>query len=812
MKFNRINAIAFWTTVSSLLVVAVVTLYLATTWINRPFPGFVVLANNTVDSIASARWTGFQRGIKQVDRIVAVQGVPVKSSADLRRVVAAHPVGTPLSYKIERPEAGRYITKTLVIPTQAFTVFDFVGFFLTFWAVGLFHILVGIFVSLVKPGDRIARAHFVFCMVFGGFALTNFDGLSTHVFSVFPHNPLFALIGSVALNLAFLVPRPIPIIQRHPWLIPLNLAAGGAFMAYILDSFGKPDRWPMAFAALTFVSSVSILVIPASSVWARLSSTSELQIKKQANIILWGALAAFFPAIVVNAVAILGITVPGSEMTYFAMVLFPASVAYTIVRHRLFDIDIIIKRTLTYSLMSVALTAAYFMLTIGFRIMFGAGGNLANVVNSSSDLSNIIATGVVVLLVAPLRDRTKEMVDKLFFRRGYDLARLLTDFGDRARETFDPQELLRTFVSTIDHAMHPTYVAVLLKDGDSDRLVLRESLGLEAPGGIYLDAADPALRHLLAEHGPSITLDPIDLPGLREATATPLRLKEELVGLVLVGPRKSDQLYNSTDRTLLVGVSQQLALWIKNAELFGQLAGQARLKRELEIAHEVQTGLLPTTLPAMHGVEFAATSIPALEVGGDFYDVIQVDEHRFGVLIGDVSGKGVPAALLMAMTLVIFRSIARGNPSAADVMAKANELIYLNRPSRKMFVTAFYAVYDSRDRTLTYANAGNPLPIGTSGRLEAKGVSLGMFPTATYDGNTAVIEPGELLVLYSDGAEDAISPTSEQFGEERLAEIVFANRKEAPKEVEARILETIRQFSEGSDQFDDITLVTLRAN
>ncbi|MNX74580.1 Phosphoserine phosphatase RsbU [compost metagenome] len=693
---------------------------------------------------------------------------------------------------------------TLVIPTQTFTPFDFVGFFMTFWVVGLFHIVVGILVSLVKPGDPIARAHFIFCMVFGAFALTNFDGLTTHVFTAFPHNPCFALIGAVALNLAFLVPRPVPLVQRHPWLIPLNLVAGLAFTAYIFASFHNPERWPQAFAALTFVSSAAILLIPASSVWARLSATSTPQIKKQANIILWGALAAFFPAIVVNAIALLGITVPGSELTYFAMVLFPAAVAYTIVRHRLFDIDVIIKRTVTYSLMSVALAASYFILTLGIRSLFGTGGQM--------DPASIIATGVVVLLVAPLRDRTKVLVDKLFFRSGYDPARLLTDFGDRARETFDPQELLRAFASILEHALHPTYVAVLIQDTTGNQLVLRESRGLALSGGVVLETADPTLQALLTPRGPSISQEPIDLPGMPAATATPLRLKEELVGLVLVGPRKSDQPFNSTDRTLLMGLGQQLALWIKNAELFGQLAGQARLKRELEIAHEVQTGLLPTSLPAMHGVEFAATSIPALEVGGDFYDVIQVDEHRFGVLIGDVSGKGVPAALLMAMTLVIFRSIARGNPSAADVMAKANELIYLNRPSRKMFVTAFYAVYDSRDRTLTYANAGNPLPIGTSGRLEAKGVSLGMFPTATYDGNTAVIAPGELLVLYSDGVEDAISPSSEQFGEERLAEIVFANRKAAPKEVEERILETIRTFSEGSDQFDDITLVTLRAN
>ena len=251
---------------------------------------------------------------------------------------------------------------------------------------------------------------------------------------------------------------------------------------------------------------------------------------------------------------------------------------------------------------------------------------------------------------------------------------------------------------------------------------------------------------------------------------------------------------------------------MKNAELFGQLAGQARLKRELEIAHDVQTGLLPTSIASVPNLDLAATSIPALEVGGDFYDVIPIDEHRLGILIGDVSGKGVPAALLMAMTLVIFRSIARNDQSAASVLKKANELIYVNRPSKKMFVTAFYAIYDARDRSLTYANAGNPFPIGTAGRLEASGLALGMFPSADYEEEMTLLMPGELIVLYSDGAEDAINPETDAFGVDRLAEVIYANRQKSAQAVQDRILEAIRNFSEGADQFDDITLVALRAH
>lgn len=800
MQPARLKLIAFWTTMTSILVLALVTFMLALTWINRPFPGFVVLGNGSVDSIASARWSGFQHGIKQIDHITSVEGELVQNGRDIYRKVATYPVGTPLRYTLERSVGGKSSIVRLTIPSQRFTPFDFVGFFLTFWVVGVFHILMGLFVSLVKPGDRTAQAHLAFCIVFGTFAITNFDGISSHIFTIFPHNEMFALIGAFSTNLAFLVPRPLPMVQRFPWIRHVNLLVGLLFMAYIHYSFSRPEAWPLAFTLLTFVASGAILAIPIASLATRFDPRTTPQIRSQANIILNGALIAFFPAITVNALAIAGITVPGSEMTYFGMVIFPTAVAYTIVRHRLFNIEIIVKRTVTYALVTVALFTLYFVLTAGIRGLIGP---------RSSDLANIIATAVVAIAIAPMRDRSKKLVDRWFFRTSYDLPRLLTEFGDRARETFDAAHLLSLFVTMIKSALYPTYIAILLPDPASGRLALRESMGLETLDVPELDATTPTLEALLDA---PITLEPVDLASFRHATLLPLRLKDELVGLVVVGPRKSDQAYTSSDRTLLVNLAQQLGLWVKNAELFGQLAGQARLKRELEIAHEVQTGLLPTSLASLPNLELAATSIPALEVGGDFYDVLPIDEHRLGILIGDVSGKGVPAALLMAMTLVIFRSIARDDLSAASVMQKANALINLNRPSRKMFVTAFYAIYDARDRSLTYANAGNPFPIGTAGRLEAKGMALGMFPSAHYEEETTLLAPGELIVLYSDGAEDAINASSEQFGVERLAEVIFANRKNSAQEVQDQILDTIRHFSEGADQFDDITLVALRAN
>ena len=184
--------------------------------------------------------------------------------------------------------------------------------------------------------------------------------------------------------------------------------------------------------------------------------------------------------------------------------------------------------------------------------------------------------------------------------------------------------------------------------------------------------------------------------------------------------------------------------------------------------------------------------------------------HRLAILVGDVSGKGVPAALLMAMTLMIFRSLAKGDPSPAAVLAKANDLISLNRPSKKMFVTAFYAVLDRRDNTLTYANAGQPFPQTPSGPLAAKGMALGVLPGARYEEFRRRLVPGEAVMFFSDGVEDAVNPQHEHFGSDRLRDLLDNCWALSPDDAHTLVLETLKNFGEGAEPFDDLTLLTLR--
>lgn len=799
---TNLQKTVFWITISVMAIYSAICVVLAAGWMNRTFPGFMVLQNQSTDSLYSLRWSGIQAGVQVADNVVSMNGVPISSSEMLYRYVATKPVGTPITYEFERSGlAGEPKIVKMEIPTQKFGVWDLIGVWGSLWLMGFLHFLLGAFVSIVKPGDAAARAHLLFCMVFAAFSISHFDSTSTYWFALFPHTVAFALVGTFSLELALLVPRRSPLLARWPWIRPLNYVVGALVAIYVVSQYFVPEKFMMTYLVLTLYPSLAVAAIPASAIWANFSKSSTPLERSQARVILWGALFGFGPAVAVNLAMFAGISFPGSELSYLAFTLFPLSIAYTIVRHKLFNIDVIVKRTITYTIVTSALLGLYFLMIGGVRMLIGEQSNIAN----------IIATAIVALAFSPMRDRTKSLVDRIFFRTGYDFQKIVTEFGDEARETLDSTQLLCAFVKQVEHALYPASIAILLRQDGTNDLHLKESLGLEPGTKLTLSVNDPRLA-MVGKSGKGITMEPGDFGAVKRALVLPLLDKDDLIGCVLIGPRKSDLDYKEMDRLLLVNLAQQLSVWLKNTQLIGQVAGQERLKRELEIAAEVQAGLLPGKIPTLPGIELAALSRPALEVGGDFYDVIRVDENRLGILIGDVSGKGVPAALLMAMTLVIFRSIARGNDSAASVLAKANELIYLNRPSSKMFVTAFYAIYDARDNSLCFANAGNPFPIGTVGRLEAKGVSLGVLAKMAYEEQRITLNAGDTLMLYSDGAEDAMNPEREQFGEERVERIISQNLDLSPTELQDRLLDEIHAFTGDGPPFDDITLVTLKTS
>jgi serine phosphatase RsbU (regulator of sigma subunit)/anti-sigma regulatory factor (Ser/Thr protein kinase) len=346
-----------------------------------------------------------------------------------------------------------------------------------------------------------------------------------------------------------------------------------------------------------------------------------------------------------------------------------------------------------------------------------------------------------------------------------------------------------------------------------------------APGAPPLEIAlnDPIVAYFQSAPG-AVDLDALELdsPALVQLRETGVRLvvplvsQGELIGLLNLGPRLSDQAYTGDDRRLLENLAAQAAPALRVGQLVREQETQARererIEQELEVARLIQQHFLPRELPDLPGWQVSAHYRPAREVGGDFYDIIELDGGRVGFVVGDVTDKGVPAAMIMAATRSILRAASQRTASPAAVLEQANDLLCPDMPS-KMFVTCLVAVLDPLTGALHYANAGHNLPCVRratgSVELRATGMPLGLMPGMEYDEKEAVLEPGESLLLYSDGLVEAHDPEGQMFGFPRLRELM-AGSVTATSPVDGLLSELDRFTGPAWEQEDDITLVALQ--
>lgn len=334
---------------------------------------------------------------------------------------------------------------------------------------------------------------------------------------------------------------------------------------------------------------------------------------------------------------------------------------------------------------------------------------------------------------------------------------------------------------------------------------------------------DPIVAYLLSAPGTveidKLNLDSPALRALKEAgvqMVVPLVGQGELVGLLNLGPRLSGQDYSTDDYGLLNNLATQAAPAVRVAQLVRQQQAEARnrerMEHELRVARLIQQTLLPKEIPAISGWQLAAYYQPARAVGGDFYDFIPFADGRMGLVIGDVTDKGVPAALVMATTRAILRSAAQPAASPGEVLERANDLLCPDIPP-KMFVTCLYAVLDPRSGHLQYANAGHDLPYRSGGggvdELRATGMPLGLMPGMHYEEKETRLEPGESVLFYSDGLVEAHNTRREMFSFPHLRELLVARRAEGTTLIDTLLSELHNFTGDGWEQEDDVTLVTL---
>ena len=422
----------------------------------------------------------------------------------------------------------------------------------------------------------------------------------------------------------------------------------------------------------------------------------------------------------------------------------------------------------------------------------------------------------------------------------------LERIGAALHDAFDLDEVLKMIMSCVMASSQASAGAIFLLDKDKKELTVEVVEGLFPPLHKTIDKASTKAKYILekfktdrikvregvvgrvAETGRSILIkdarrDPrtppvsADFLQIKSMVVAPLKIKEEVLGVIALVNRKDDGRFSEVDDSLLHALGNQAAISINNAKLYQALSEKERLEQELKIARDIQQLLLPESAPKMQGFELASLARPAKEVGGDYYDYIPVSEDEWGLVIADVSGKGVPGALVMAMVRSVLRAEAMGNSSAANVLSKVNRSI-CGDIKDDMFVSLFYLILNTKRRTLNYARAGHDpsilLHADESGYelLSSDGMALGVDGGSLF--NQALeevqieLKSGDAIILYTDGITEAMNERDEEFGFQRLLEIV--QKGGGSSDLVAKIDHEVGEFIGGIPQRDDITLVVLK--
>jgi sigma-B regulation protein RsbU (phosphoserine phosphatase) len=831
-KRIRTPVLLFYGLIAVMLVVCTVGFVAALSWINKPFAGFLIYHCPYVGSMSLSDWPGRQAGLKFLDPVLSVDGEPVIRGRDVVAAVENKEPETPVRYVIKTEGAE----KEVVLPVTTFTLGDYFFTFLINLLGGMVVFALGCVVYILKPRSATSWVFLVFTFALSGYMVTSFEILSTYHLIHF-HYFVLPFMGITGFHLGLIFPDRRRFLLRYPKIeyliyVPFFILA----ILYQIYFFTLPGTqgaggpaWLPSYKFLGTATRVLTLACAIGLVCLWLESlyrASSITARQRAKMMLLGAVIAFLPSsMIMMAFYLLKVNFPWNFVVIF-IIFFPASIAYSIVRHNLFDADAVIKRTVGYVVATVIVVGAYAGVSLALNV-FAGKYELAQ-----SRAFPILFTLGVVLVFNPLRDRVQDLVDRVFFRKEYDYGAILDRVSSAMTSLLDLQQVVKQLIQTFieDMFINTSSVMLFSPAGGAYQVCLAEGERKQDVESLVFKRDEPLIQVIEKEKRELTKYDMLEDPrytkvceactanfdALRASLMVPLVYQEEVIGVLNLGEKKSGKPYRREDIELLRTLAHQGAVAIENARLFQENLEKQRMEADLNIARDLQMSMLPSACPEVKGFKIAARSIPAREVGGDFFDFIDMGEGQIGFVIGDVTGKSVSGALVMAASRSVFRMLSQDKLPVSQIMLRANQRIKKDIKSG-MFVALLYALLDAEKGSLILCSAGQTQPIhfsarkGTANLVQTEGDSfpLGILDEADYQDTELKLEPGDRVVFYTDGIVEAMNEKKEIFGFEQVQKVVEEGKNLSADALLEHILERVNAFVGQAVQHDDLTAIVV---
>ncbi len=785
-----------------------------------PYSG--IQARNLVVQSISLEGPNAESELRPGDELYAIDGERVRNGAHYQHIVAANRTFRPQSYEVRRhgvilqtsveyQPIPRMLAAERVVLIGLALAFLVVGLWVYFRrsdALGtLFAFNSAIFASFLTDGPSTGNPNLQLASeLLGDLIILVFPATLLHFFMRFPDRRA----------------KENGTVRSAAWLYPpaLLIFATSAVVSTRRFLFGvtneSEEQVVLAMSTAYFVAYMLASLI----VFIRAYRAAPSAQKQKLRVVIAGTLAGLLPFVAATLHAsfrpeagAMRVTLPAELCLGFV----PLAFAYAILKHGAIELTAVVRKSLVYALLTGLLIAAY------YAIVQSAGAFLSRELGVSEAVWGTIAVVILAIAFAPVRERVQGVVDRLFYRTEYVYKQEVIDFGRRVARTLTREEMLTHFVGRCDALLHASWVAVYLRGEDKDLVLERvHGTGPELKPDFVADSflgryltryRTPLMVEFLDRSWERPHLDPdarrlLSLPGL--AVCVPIAAPDRLLGVALLGQKRSGLAYRRADAELLETFAEQLALVVENADLIRSSIEKERLKSEVMLAREIQQALLPATTPHLRELEIRGQMKSSSEVGGDYFDYFMLDERRMVVAIGDVMGKGVPAAMLMASLQAVFKNrAAKGRLAPSELNSELNDYM-VEHAKPGQFATFFCGVLDLSTSTFTFSSAGQcPALLATNGfidRLGNGGTVLGANRNQSYDEGSVAFHPGDLLFLYTDGVIEQMNDDGEPYGEERLVQFLGANRNLPPDRLQNALLEDVLSFG-GGRQDDDITSV-----
>jgi sigma-B regulation protein RsbU (phosphoserine phosphatase) len=672
---------------------------------------------------------------------------------------------------------------------------------------------------------------------------------SLQAFLEFWYQTMQVLGPVVVLLIGIYFPERWRLDRKWPWLkwiliIPqaigyllIMISEYARYYHPTLGAFSK-SMGPIVDHVMNPVSLICVILYFAA-IFDKLHSASTADARRRMRVLCAGSTVGLGSLLIIFVfIAAFGIKLPKSFESWVVGIgavlvfLFPLSLAYVVVVQRALDVRILLRMGTKYLLARA--TLAFFQIVLAAIVVWKLIQPL--LMKKALQLHDLIIPLVIAGLFIALTyfglgRRLQQWLDRKFFREAYTSELVLHELSEQARTLTESDSLLSTVCRRISEVLHVPQIGVLLRGGQVFRL--RQAVGFDLAIPVALSEKSYTVQNLTRENRPATLYreDPDSwfsraggdeqraLNSVNAEILLPLPGREKLMGVMTLGPKLSEEPYSPSDLRLLQSVATQTGLALEVSELAHSLAHEAaqreRINREIEIAREVQERLFPQKIPQIPGIELAGACRPAQGVGGDYYDFIELEDGRIGLAIGDVSGKGISAALLMASLRASLRGMMLEDPrNLSRLMSNVNRLVYESSTISR-YATFFFAIFNPSDRELKYVNAGHNPPVllcqgnGTQ-RLEAGGPVIGLLRDLTYEEQSVILESGNLLLAYTDGISEAMTLAHEEWGEERMIEAARAARNLEADCIVRKIFEAADTFTNEAPQHDDMTLLVMK--